>query len=329
MKPILLLLLVFFSSGAWAQTPFSTYKTSGFIAPRAVEPRGNTLPPEERRTLLQRVREANNNLKDSFSLQYFDHMSANVVFIQNSQQMFPTINGEIINYKLGVWTQRIFKSNPKECDTCGNITDRVRRRACKIARRECRDLLTDSLRVHYLPFSIITKVSSNYNDSSAGPTHDATSFFGAPLTFRFSPAIDLTPGLEDNKLFAGMNADLRLLTYTDSGSTRLQTAWGAYVSVGLSYLGKGYAYDTDDAQRHDGRFSFSSILYWFKSGGEFNKALFGDYQKKSLTGIELMLRFKTSSKQDSKFNFLFGANNCFTRGAPGFAQWQFQLGIGT
>src|SRR5205809_4673537 len=37
---------------------------------------------------------------------YFDHMSANIVIIQDAKKMFPSINGEVINYRLGIWTQK-------------------------------------------------------------------------------------------------------------------------------------------------------------------------------------------------------------------------------
>ncbi|HYE54600.1 MAG TPA: hypothetical protein VD996_07140 [Chitinophagaceae bacterium] len=335
MRCAIILLSICISTIAAAQTPFATFKTT---KPLTVDS-ARKLPQETRLMLnilsdinsehfVNEVKQHNKEQKDSLKLEYFDHLSANAVFIQNSQKMFPTINGEVINYRLGIWTEKRYISK-SQCADCDTLQNRIARRICRENRRRCLDTTADELRTHYLPFSIITKISSNYADSSAGPTHDATSFFGAPLTLRFSPAFDLTPHLEENKLFAGINTDLRLLTYTDTVANDLETAWGAYVSAGLSYLGKGYAYETDEADRHDGAFSFSAMLYWFKSGGQFNKELFGNYQKKTLTGVEIILRFKTSSKQSSRFNFILGASNGFTRGAPNFAKWQFQLGVGT
>ena len=327
--------LVLLSLTAVGQVPFTTYKGGTLPGPQTISEVKNlkTNTPEDRTTLranIEQLRQANQKKTDSLSLEYFDHLSANAVFIQNAQKMFPTIHGEVVNYKLGIWTSRIYSKEPADdCKGCKDEKDRFKKRICREEWRLCRDKLVDSFRVHYLPFSIITKLSGNYVDSSAGPTNDATSIFGAPLTFRFSPAMDLLPNLKNNKLFIGLNADLRLLTLADTVANKLTASWGAYVSVGLSYLGKGYAYDTDEAERHDGRFSFSAMLYWFKSGGEFNRAVFGDYEKKELTGVEILLRFKTTKKEDSKFNFLFGANNGFKRGAPNFAKWQFQLGIGT
>ena len=91
----------------------------------------------------------------------------------------------------------------------------------------------------------------------------------------------------------------------------------------------GYGYATSANGRHEGKWSFSSILYAFKSGGTFNKAVFGNYEKKTLSGVEFFLRFKTSKKEDSKFNFLIGASNGFTRGAPNFAKWEFRIGVGS
>jgi hypothetical protein len=235
---------------------------------------------------------------------FLDHLNANVVSIQNGKKMFPTINGEVINYKLSVWTT--YKIDAKG-DT---------------ARKP-----------HFLPISLITKVSGNYADSAAGATDDATSFFGAPLTLRFSPSTELFKNkLNDNRLFAGIHTDMRLLTIADTIKNKLQTTWGVYGSAGLTYMGGGYAYDsegdTDAAQRHDGIWSFSAMLYFFKSGGDYNKAIFGSYEKKTLSGLELLLRFKTSKKEDAKFNFLLGASNCFTKGAANSGGWQFRLGVG-
>ena len=97
-------------------------------------------------------------------------------------------------------------------------------------------------------------------------------------------------------------------------------------------MGRGFAMDgteeTDAASRHDGIWSFTAMIYFFKSGGQFNKAVFGSYEAKTLTGAELLLRFKTTKKEDAKFNFLVGASNCFTKGTPNCGGWQFRLGIG-
>jgi hypothetical protein len=234
---------------------------------------------------------------------FLDHMNANIVTIQNGKKMFPAINGEVINYKLSLWTTK-----PKKGDT--------------IPKR------------HYLPISLFTKISGNYSDSAAGPSDDAVSYFGAPLTLRFSPSYKLFANkYGDNALFIGVNADMRLLTIGDTIKNKLQTTWGVYGSLGLSYMGTGYGYDgiddTDAANRHDGTWSFTAMVYFFKSGGEYNKAVFGNYDKKTLSGIELLLRFKTSKKEDAKLNFLIGASNCFTKGVPNSGIWQFRLGIGS
>lgn len=229
------------------------------------------------------------------------HANANLVSIQDGKKLFPTINGEIINYKLRIWTETSNSS--------------------------------DSVKVHVLPFSLISKVSGNYSDSSAGPINDATSYFGAPLTFRIAPSVELfTKNNDNNKLFLGANCDLRLLTVGDSSTNKIETGWGGYVSAGLTYMGTGYAYegdeDIDESKRYEGKWSFSTLFYYFKSGGTFNKAVFGNYEKKSLTGIELLLRFKVLNTKDSKFNFLVGASNGFTKGAPNSGNWEFRIGIG-
>jgi len=238
---------------------------------------------------------------------YLDHMNANITTLQNGKKMFPTINGEVINYKLSLWTSYKIKEKDGKKDT--------------IFQR------------HYLPISVFTKVSGNYSDSSAGPSDDATSYFGAPLTLRFAPAVELFPGkLRENRLFVGLNTDMRLLTIGDTIRNKLQATWGVYASGGISYLGRGYAFDgdeeTDASGRHEGVWSFTAMLYFFKSGGEYSKAIFGNYEKKTLTGVEMLLRFKTSKKEDAKFNFLIGASNCFTKGAANTGGWQFRLGIG-
>lgn len=256
--------------------------------------------------------EVDSTLKALSKADFLDHMNANITTIQNGKKMFPTINGEVINYKLSIWTSYIISTLTDDDGTKKKDT---------IPRR------------HYLPISLFTKVSGNYSDSAAGPSDDACSFFGAPLTLRFSPAFELLKNkLRENKLFIGLNTDMRLLTIGDTIKNKLQTTWGVYGSAGISYLGRGFAYDdveeTDEAGRHDGTWSFTAMLYFFKSGGNYSKAIFGNYEKKTLTGVELLLRFKTSKKEDAKFNFLIGASNCFTKGAANTG-WQFRLGIGS
>lgn len=234
---------------------------------------------------------------------FFEHYSANIISIQNGKKMFPVINGEVINYGLGLW------STIREIDLGEN--------------RKIFDTVT-----HFLPFSIITKLSGNYADSSAGVTNDATSYLGAPLTFRISPSFEIPiNGLQKNKLFVGLNIDLRLLTIADPGTNKLEASWGTYGSLGMTYMGYGYA--STDNGRFEGKWSLSSILYAFKSGGVFNKAIFGNYEKKTLTGIEFFLQFKTSKKEDSKLNFLIGASNGFTNNASNFGRWQFRIGVGS
>lgn len=242
------------------------------------------------------------NLDEISKPDFLDHMNSNITSLQNGKKMFPTINGELINYNLCLWTSY----------TRGSKGDTV-------------------IKQYYLPISLFTKISGNYSDSAAGVSDDATSYFGAPLTLRFAPAVELFRNkLNENKLFVGLNTDLRLLTIGDTIKNKLQTTWGIYGSAGISYMGKGFAEDpTDAAHRYDGIWSFSAMVYFFKSGGEFNKAIFGNYDKKTLTGVELLLRFKTTKKEDAKFNFLIGASNCFTKGAANSGGWQFRLGIGT
>jgi hypothetical protein len=276
-----------------AQAPFASYKvpTKKDIVERM---RNNPGPFGVVQDTMEVQRQAVDNLDKA---DFFDHANANIVFIQNGKKLFPTINGEVINYKLGILTTK-------------------RKDGTK--------------RPHFLPISLITKVSGNYNDSSAGATNDAVSYFGSPLTFRVAPSFELTRAdATENKLFIGMNADARMLTIGDAIKNELSISWGFYGSVGLTYMGKGFAFEgTDESERFDGKWSFSTLLYYFKSGGDFNKTVLKDAEKKTLSGVELLLRFKTNKKEDSKFNFLISASNGFTRTAPNFAKWEFRVGVG-
>jgi hypothetical protein len=303
MKKVLLFVLWFSAINCFSQAPFSTYKkptlesaiTKHRIKNNDLE--NTNISRSDSTILINKVNKQveENNLDRA---DFLEHINANLISIQDGKKLFPTINGEVINYKLGLWTT----TKP----------DRTKR-------------------THYLPISLISKVSGNYSDSSAGATDDATSYFGAPLTFRFSPAFELTKlSSTENKLFLGFNTDLRLLTIGDTIKNKVTTSWGAYGSFGITYMGKGFAEQRSDNEtsRIDGKWSFSALLYFFKGGGTFNKAVLGDYEKKTLSGIEMLLRFKTNKKEDSKFNFLIGASNGFTRGAPNFAKWEFRIGIG-
>ena len=308
MKLLITLLFFCYVISSNAQAPFAPY-----LQPkRATE---KEFHDGRDKGLVKTRSEANRAKADSLKVaDYFDHMSANIVVIQDANKLFPTVNGEVMNYRLGLWTQdKVITIDTVINNTNVQIHDTVSR-------------------VHNLPFSIITKISSDYMDSSAGPANDATSFFGAPLTFRFAPAFDLFPKTTENKLFLGMNTDLRLLVFGNDAENKIDFGWGAYVSGGFTYMGKAHAFEidpkTEEEIRYNGKWSFSTLLYWFKSGGKFNQALFKGYEPKSLTGIEMMLRFKTSKKEDSKFNFLVSASNGFTRGAPNFANWQFTIGVG-
>jgi hypothetical protein len=301
MKKMLAFIFCLTAVNVFSQAPFSTYKKSTFEAAKNKHLKNQTLEyvfnSVDSTALVDSV---NTQIEESNldKADFFDHINANLISIQEGKKLFPTINGEVINYKLGLWTT-------KKPD--------------------------GTKRPHYLPISLISKISGNYTDSSAGAIDDATSYFGAPLTFRFSPAFELTKqSSTENKLFFGFNTDLRLLTIGDTINNKLNVTWGAYGSVGLTYMGKGFATQGSDNEtsRIEGKWSFSTLLYFFKSGGTFNKAVLGDYENKALSGIEMLLRFKTNKKEDSKFNFLIGASNGFTRGAPNFAKWEFRIGIG-
>ncbi len=294
MKKLFLIIACLYVITASSQVPFATYKKPTVETMKKRVARASGFSDSDYTKAL--IDSVNKEVEDIDRADFFDHANANVVSIQNGKKLFPTINGEVINYKLSLWTTTADDG---------------------------------SKRPHYLPLSIITKVSGDYADSSAGPVNDAVSYFGAPLTFRFSPAFELTKATAtENKLFLGVNTDLRLLTIADAVTSKLNVSWGAYGSIGLTYMGKGYAFETDESERFDGKWSFTTLLYFFKSGGEFNKAVLGDYEKKTLSGVELLLRFKTNRKEDSKFNFLIGASNGFTSNAPNFAKWEFRIGVG-
>jgi hypothetical protein len=285
----------------YAQVPFATYKKPSFK--QELHKIASVMNISSDEANAQADSNYQQQLQEITRADYFDHVSANIVATGDLQQIFPTINGEVIHYKLGLWSSRV--KNPEN--------------------------RLDTIKMHYLPFSIISKISANYMDPGTGTLNDATSFFGAPLTFRFAPAFDLTPHSEYNKLFVGVQGDLRMLVIGDTAANTIDASWGVYSSFGLTYMGNGYAFDdngTDDSERHDGKWSFSALLFWAKSGGKFNKAVFGNFEPKQLSGLELMLRFKASSKSDSRFNFFLGGSNGFSRGAPNFARWDFRIGVG-
>lgn len=288
------------SLGASAQMPFATYKKPSLAIEQnklKASP-GDSLSSAQKNLALANYQK---ELQEISKADYFDHVNANIVTMGDFQKVFPTINGEVIHYKLGLWS--------------------TRKRG------------TDSLTMRYLPFSLITKISSNYMDAAAGPLNDATSFSGAPLTFRFAPAFDLTPSHQYTKLFAGFNGDLRMLAIGDTVNNTIDAAWGVYTSFGLTFMGDAYAYEgsdgTDNSERHYGKWSFSTMVFWAKSGGKFNTAVFGNFQPKQLSGLEMILRFKASNKNDSGFNFFISGSNGFTRGAANFARWDFRIGVGS
>ena len=324
MKRLIFIATIFSMTGTNAQVPFATYEKQEFKEINASFTSKNA--GERIKAYEAKIRSIDSIKKAD----YFDHANANIVVIQDAKKMFPTVNGEIINYRLGIWTRKIYTEKKKAKDCKDVYKKSEKQNSDKVRLNECLKALEGDPRIHNLPFSIISKVSGNYMDSAAGPTNDATSFFGAPLTFRISPAFDLMPGNFNNKLFFGINADIRLLIIGDEAKENIETGWGTYASAGFTYLGKGYAFENNDEEpeRHNGKWSFSAMLYWFKSGGTFNKAVFGNYEKKELTGLEMMLRFKASKKEDSKFNFILSASNGFTAGAPNFGKWDFRIGVG-
>ena len=221
----------------------------------------------------------------------FDQFGSGLVLGDDTKTLFPTINGEIINYRLSFYTDN------------------------------------NSVR-HYIPISIISKVSGS-NKNNTGTLNDATSFFGSPFTFRTTTAfLDKQIGKE-NRIVVGMHNDLRIVTVGDTLTSKIETSFGYYGAFGFTYFGKGEVYnDLDPSTKWDGAWSFSALLYLFSSGGTFNKAVFGNYDKKNLSGLELLLRFKTSNSEKSKFNLLVGGNYGFTKGAPNFEKWSFRLGVG-
>jgi len=207
-------------------------------------------------------------------------------------QLFPTINGDIITYRLRMWTT-----------VKNNVSTR-----------------------HYLPFAIISKVSGSQKNNT-GTINDAVSFFGAPLTFRLTPTFVDVP-LGDTRFVFGMHHDLRILAIGDTLTDKLQAGFGYYGAIGLSIFGEGDVSTTGDPTKYEGTWSFSALLYHFSSGGKFDKAVFGNYEPKSLHGFEFLLRFKTSKEENSKFNLLLGANYGITKNAPNHNKWDFKIGIG-
>lgn len=345
MKQLLFLLMVCFAIKANAQAPFANKATFRNVKPSDIQKKisnnngdstinlrktnkvinvlqiANTPDKTEQAAKLQQA--ANDATKESKvqekSADLFSQFGGGLVIGDDANTLFPTVNGDIITYRLGVWSNIRIKDDTKRGHKpkTGEIDSLLR-----IAKDSSK---LDTVR-HYLPLSIISKVSGS-NQNNTGTVNDAVSFFGAPLTFRFSPVLYSHEFLE-NKIVFGMHHDLRILAIGDTNTNKITAGFGYYGAVGFTYFGNGtVSNEAEPKTVEDGVWSFSSLFYYFKSGGKFNKAVFGNYEPTSLTGIELLLRFKTTRSEANKFNLQLGANYGFTKNAPNYGKWEFKIGV--
>lgn len=221
-----------------------------------------------------------------------NQVGTSIVVGSDVANLFPTLNGEIVDYRI-----------------C------ISRKGTKR---------------HYLPLSIVSKVSGN-STNTAGTVNDATSFFGAPLTLRATPTFRIEANENRATAWAfGTYHDVRLVTVGNTVTNKVDAGFGMYNAVGFSIFGEGYVQDnTDNPTKYEGSWVFSALLYNFSSGGKFNNAVFGSYEKKNLSGVEALFRFKTSSDQHSRFNLLIGGNYGFTPGASNYHTWSLRFGVGS
>jgi len=238
-------------------------------------------------------------LKEVENPEVAEKLSTGIVISDDVNKLFPTIVGNVVNYRLRLWS-RVLKKGPDKNDTA----------------------------IVYLPLSIISKISGATGNSS-GTLNDAASFFGAPFTLRFSPNfVDVDVDNKNGRFVVGMHHDLRVLAIADTATNKAEAGFGYYGALGFTYFNTGQVFNEEAKDWIEGKWSFSALLYFFKSGGKFNKAVFGDYKNRTLSGIECMLRFRTNSDANKKFNFFFGTNYGFSKDVPNKGKWDFRMGIG-
>jgi len=124
----------------------------------------------------------NGILKDAEDADLADKISTGIVISDDVNKLFPAITGNVVNYRLRLWS-RIMQKGPYKGDTAEV----------------------------YLPLSILSKVTGATGNNT-GTVNDAASFLGAPLTLRFSPnLLDLQSKDKKSRLGIGMQHELRML----------------------------------------------------------------------------------------------------------------------
>jgi hypothetical protein len=229
----------------------------------------------------------------------FEEQTAGILFTDGGK-LFPAISSSVIKYKFVMFSKKI------PAPAGGAVTFK---------------------RV-YLPFFVTSNVSgANLTSNPAASATEATSYFGSVMNFRVSPGKKISIG-DENTLVLGTSHDLRILTIGDTVAQKVDIGFGYYGAAGLSYFGNGTATDPD-GKDYGGKFGMSAIIYWFKSGGKFNKAVLNNTGNKDwLIGFEYLLKFVPSNKADSKFKLFLGAKYDFSRASPTKNTWNFRFGVG-
>jgi len=189
-----------------------------------------------------------------------------------SSTITPSLNLNVIQYRLGIYTRY---------DTTDKANAKI-----------------DTARV-YLPFAILSKISTKYDTTLLTTIDDITSFGGSPLTVRLMPNYSFRVG-EENSITVGHISDMRALVYHDKILNQLITKFGYYASVGLKFGGLGEVRD-EAGQTYLGSWSISALAYTFLTDHNSKMILFGD-PNAPVNGFEFIFKFVASKSELTRFN---------------------------
>ncbi len=212
---------------------------------------------------------------------------------------FPSINLNLIQYRLGLFTFKAKKGRPSVNVVTG-----------------------DTIRV-FMPLILMSKFTLNYDSLNYASLNDATSFAGSPITFRIMPSHTFKVGLE-NTFTIGLVGDLRGIILNDSTNSNTDFEFGAYYSFGVKYSGKGDVRD-ETGQSFIGKWSLSGLLYGFSGSKTSNNELYGG--QTGLRGLELIFKFKVLDTKLTRFNLFANTQYQFDH-LTDQSPWIFKFGIG-